>query len=245
MTPATLTGRRILVTRAAEDAEPWAARLRQLGALPVVLPCLVNARLDDADTARALRAAIAGASWLVLASRRAAEAVAAIVDGALPPALHVAVVGPATARAAALELGRVDLVATESNARGLARELLSRLGGAAGEASVVVAGAVYGRTDVERALEEAGVPVTRVNVYAMIPAPADGPKRDLAAEGIDAILLASPSAAEGFVNRAHFPPDAHVITIGPTTSAAAEAVGLPVSAEARRPDLDGMLEALP
>jgi uroporphyrinogen-III synthase len=109
----------------------------------------------------------------------------------------------------------------------------------------VVAGAAYGRTDVEHALEEAGVPVTRVNVYAMIPSPVSGPKRDLAAEGIDAILLASPSAAEGFVNRAVFPPDARIITIGPTTSAAAAAVGLRVAAEARRPDLDGMLEALP
>jgi uroporphyrinogen-III synthase len=242
---ATIAGRRILVTRAADDAERWASRLRQLGAEAVVMPCLEIAPLADAETARALRAAIAEASWLVLASRRAAEAVASIVDGGLPAALHVAVVGPATARAAALALGRVDLVATESSARGLARSLLDRMDGAADPARVVVAGAVYGRTDVERALEEAGVPVTRVNVYAMIPAPADRPKRDLTAEGIDTVLLASPSAAEGFVNRAHFPKDARIITIGPTTSAAAAAVGLPVSAEARRPDLDGMLEALP
>jgi uroporphyrinogen-III synthase len=241
---ATLTGRRILITRAAEDAERWADRLRRLGAQPVVMPCLEIAPLADAPTARALREAVAGASWLVLASRRAAEAVAAIVDGDLPPALRVAVVGPATARAAALELGRVDLVATESTGRGLVRSLLDRLDGGLTSASVVVAGAEFGRTDVEQALAEAGVPVVRVNVYAMIPAPADRPKRDLAAEGIDAILLASPSAAEGFVNRAVVPKDARIITIGPTTSAAAIAMGLPVTAEARWPGLDGMLEAL-
>ncbi|HVP71675.1 MAG TPA: uroporphyrinogen-III synthase [Gemmatimonadaceae bacterium] len=68
---------------------------------------------------------------------------------------------------------------------------------------------------------------------------------DLADEGIDAVLLASPTAAEGLVNRAIVGPDVDVITIGPTTSAAAAAVGLTVRAEARRPDLAGMLEAMP
>jgi uroporphyrinogen-III synthase len=50
---------------------------------------------------------------------------------------------------------------------------------------------------------------------------------DLSTERIDAILLSSPSAAEGFVNRALFPPNERVSIIDPTTSAAAAAVGLP------------------
>lgn len=241
-----IAGRRILVTRAAEDAERWADRLRRLGAFPILLPCLDIITIANAEIERGLRAALAEASWLVLSARRAVEAVARLAGPVLPPAVRVAVVGPSTARAAAEWLGRVDLVATESSARGLARALLARLdGNDHAAAHVVVAGAANGRTDVEVALAAAGIRVVRVDLYATVAAAPAPRKLDLAAEGIDAVLLASPTAAEGLVNRALVPPHVHVITIGPTTSAAAAAVGLTVRAEARRPDLAGMLEALP
>jgi uroporphyrinogen-III synthase len=41
------------------------------------------------------------------------------------------------------------------------------------------------------------------------------------------------------------PTNVPVITIGPTTSANAVALGLSVYAEARRPGLDGILEMIP
>ena len=247
MSAARLTGRRIVITRAADDAGPWAERLRRLGAEPILMPCLEIVPLDDAVTARTLREALARASWLVLSSPRGVEAVAALIGGALPKAVHVAVVGPVSARAAASLLGRVDLVATETTARSLARNLLERLaeGASDGVPRVVVAGAANGRTDVEVALAEAGVAVTCVALYATVPAPPAAVKRDLAADDVDDILIASPSAAEGLANCAVVPPRAHVITIGPTTTAAAAAAGLIVSAEARHPGLDGMLEAIP
>lgn len=246
MKPSELVGRRIVVTRATEDAERWADRLRRLGAHPVMLPCLEIVPIDDPGIATALTAALAGATWLVLSARRGVEEVARITQGALPRALHVAVVGPTTARASAEMLGRVDLVATESSARGLARALLARLDSDARDADrVIVAGAVNGRSDVERALSEAGIAVTRIDLYATEPVPPVAAKRDLGAEDVDIILLASPSAAEGLVNCALVPSQARVIAIGPTTTAAAAAVGLTISGEARRPDLVGLLEAIP
>jgi uroporphyrinogen-III synthase len=62
---------------------------------------------------------------------------------------------------------------------------------------------------------------------------------------VDDVLLASPSAVTGLVNCAVLPKVVRVITIGATTSAAAVAAGLSVTAEARWPNLDGMLEAMP
>jgi uroporphyrinogen-III synthase len=59
------------------------------------------------------------------------------------------------------------------------------------------------------------------------------------------ILLASPSAVLGLVHRAVLPVGAQVVTIGPATTAAARANGLAVAAQARHPDLEGLLEAIP
>jgi uroporphyrinogen-III synthase len=193
-----------------------------------------------------LRAAVADADWLVLASARGAERVAHLIGGPLPEGVRLAAVGPATARSASEHLGPVALVAEGATSEALARELveLVRRERPGRSARAVVAGAAGGRADAELILRDAGLAVRRVDVYRTVPAPPDECKRDLAAEGVEVVLLASPSAVTGLVNRALLPAAARVVTIGPTTSAAAQAAGLRVSAEAGRPNLDGMLEAL-
>jgi uroporphyrinogen-III synthase len=44
---------------------------------------------------------------------------------------------------------------------------------------------------------------------------------------------------------AEIPPGAALVSIGPSTTAAARGFGLTVAAEARRPVLDELLEAIP
>jgi uroporphyrinogen-III synthase len=240
-----LHGRRILVTRAREDAERWAQALTRLGAAPVVFPCLVSEPVGDAATAEALRAGMAAATWLVVTSARAAEALARLLAGPLPEHARVAAVGPATARAAIEHLGRVDLVASASTSEALGAELAALLRYAPSSARrVLVAGAAGGRQDAEMELTAAGITTRRVDVYRTAPVPPLARKRELAADGVDDVLLASPSAVTGLVNCAVLPKEARVITIGPTTSAAATAAGLRVTAEARWPNLDGMLEVM-
>ncbi len=241
-----LAGRRVLVTRALDDAERWATRLAALGATPIVLPCVVSEPLDPGPARLALAEAVRDAAWLALSSARGALIAAALLEGRIPAQLRIAAVGEATAQAARDALGRVDLVAAVATSAGLGRELAQRLttGGATQPRRVVFAGALGGRDEGEQALRDAGVPVTRVDIYRTTPSPAATPKRDLALETIHDILLASPSAAAGLVNVARIPDGVRVITIGPTTSAAARETGLTVSAEARRPTFEGMLEAM-
>ncbi|MFN8574170.1 MAG: uroporphyrinogen-III synthase [Gemmatimonadaceae bacterium] len=264
-----LNGRRVLVTRAPDDAEQWAARLASLGAVPVLLPCLTFASIDGADVSRQLRNALQQSGWLLLASPRGAEVAGAVLEGQLPPHVRVAVIGPATAAAARRHLGRVDFEATQSSSAGLGQELataITREGllttaargrsdaklqpGAARSTElaepdgIVVVGAVGGREDAELALRGAGLSVTRVDLYRTIPVPSSSPKRSLESEGIQDVLLASPSAVTGLMNAAVVPTVARVITIGPTTSAAARAAGLTVAAEAPRPSLEGMIEVM-
>ncbi len=243
---APLAGRRVLVTRAQDDAERWAARLASLGAIPVILPCLVSEPLDSAPARAALRTALHNAAWLVVSSPRGAAIAATLIGGQLPAHVRVAAVGEATAAAARTHLGRVDLVPELQTSAGLGEALARRLthDGAPQLQPVVLAGALGGRGEAEMSLRTVGAPVTRVDIYRTIPAPAASARRDLARETIHDILLASPSAVAGLLNIARVPEGARVITIGPTTSTAARQRGLTVSAEARRPTFEGLLEAM-
>lgn len=235
-----LAGRTLVVTRAADDAEPWLRAIEERGGRGVHLPCIEHEELTGAATRAALSAALERADWLALTSRRGAAAVAAL--GGAPARVRVAAVGPATADACRALLGRCDLVASEESGRGLAEELAARLG-AEGPANalVVVAAAEDGRRDLEERLPAAGARVERVAVYRTRPLADNEPLADLGA--VDAILLASPSAARGFACRARVRAGARIVTIGPTTTAAARELGLGPLVEARRPSLDALLEA--
>lgn len=239
-------GRRILVTRAAEDAAEWANRLVRLGAHPVVFPCLLCAPLADSGTTAHLRTALAEADWLLVTSRRGVQSVADLLGKALPTRIRVAAVGPATARAAADRWGCVDLVATTPTSEGLATDLAALVATprSAPPSHAVIAGALDGRRDAEMVLASRGWRVTYVPVYETLAAPVSDDRLDLREGAVDDILLASPSAVRGLLNRAVLPCTARIITIGPTTTAAARAAGLVVAAEARRPGLEGMLEVM-
>jgi uroporphyrinogen-III synthase len=59
------------------------------------------------------------------------------------------------------------------------------------------------------------------------------------------VRLASPSAAAGLAGRARVPARAQIVTIGPSTTAAAREAGLRVAGEAVTRDLHGLLRAIP
>jgi uroporphyrinogen-III synthase len=96
----------------------------------------------------------------------------------------------------------------------------------------------------ERTLTAAGAHCTRFDVYRTVPSPAAAAKRALSSLGADNVLLASPSAVTGFVQQVVIDVPVRIYTIGPSTTAAARAHGLTVTAEAREPSLEGILEAM-
>lgn len=239
-------GRTILLTRTEEDAGEWADFLRRRGDRPVVFPCLVCEPIEDPESRAALREALAGASWLVLTSRRGVEAAAHLLGASLPEEVRLAVVGPATAAAARAAFGRVDLVPGAATGEGVARALVTWFSGMPqAPRKIAAAAADRAAPALEEILTPAGIAVARVAVYRTIPAPPEHPRFPLGSLGLDAILLASPSAVTGLLHRAEVPEGVPIVTIGPSTSAAARAAGLTVAAEAPRPGLEGLLEVLP
>ena len=271
MTP--LAGRRILLTRDEEDCAAWAAEIEGLGAVPVVLPCIVCRDIDTPALRARLAAELPRARWLAFTSRRGAASFARLRGGrargatpggergsaqgaspdaergaaaappdALPDGVRVAAVGPATARAATAALGRVDLAGGPSGtARSLAEALVPRLG--TGD-RVLLAVAENAGSVFEETIRAAGRACTRLDVYRTLPVPERTPRQAVSTLGAEDVLLASPSAVAGFVNQVRLDRAPGIFTIGPSTTEAARAAGLDVTAEAPRPGLRGLLEAM-
>ena len=142
-----LHNRKILVTRAAEDAHLWTDRIEQLGGSPVALPCIRCEILDDAETSQQLKRAVASCDWLILTSVHGAQAAAQLLGAAPDERVAIAVVGEQTRREVQKLWGRVELTGDGSGACSLAKRLVSRLNGTA---RIVVAVGDRARRDVGR-----------------------------------------------------------------------------------------------
>lgn len=242
MTATALSGRSVLVTRSEEDCAEWVGRLAARGAHALALPC-IHAETLDTPTLRAMLAtATAAADWIAFTSRRGVEAFAAL--GAAPPAhAKIAVVGTGTAAAAEQRLGRVDLIGRGGTSAALGATLVAE-GSLATRPLVLLALAENAGDALETTLADAGAHCTRLDLYRTVPAPTAPSKRAMSTLGADNVLLASPSAVTGFMRQVELDVPVHIYTIGPSTTAAARALGLAVTAEAREPSLEGILEAM-
>jgi uroporphyrinogen-III synthase len=158
-----------------------------------------------------------GYDWLILTSATGAQELRARADGR---AGKVAAIGRATATA----WGDVDLVPGVATQEGLLAELPRPAG------RVLFAGAEGARRLLVDELGADFVPLYRTKAVT-------------AAGAVfgDLVVLASPSAARAL---AAVMPDLPVVSIGPETTSAAEAAGLRVAAEARTPDLEGLVSAV-
>jgi uroporphyrinogen-III synthase len=160
---------------------------------------------------------VGGYDWVVLTSATGAHELRRRMRGT--PA-RVAAIGRATAEA----FGGADLVATISTQEGLLAALPPSPG------RVLFAGAEGARRLLPETL---GADV--VTLYRTIElAPPDWPDGDL-------VLLASASAARALGRVA---PGSRVVSIGPETTRAAEAVELRIAAEAKTSDVDGLVAAV-
>lgn len=244
-----LAGRRVLLTREREDCAAWAAELESLGAVPVLFPCIECREIDTPELRERLAAELPCARWLAFTSRRGVAAFVRLRGRAgaqsspssSPSPVRIAVVGPATARAAQA-LGRADLDGGPGGTAASLGEALAPL--LAPRDRVLIAVAENAGRTLEAAIASAGGECTRLDVYRTVPSPPGAPRAASSALGADNVFLASPSAITGFVNRVRLDTTPGIFTIGPSTTAAARAAGLEVTGEAARPGLAGLVEAM-
>jgi uroporphyrinogen-III synthase len=235
MTAGPLAGRRIVVTRPLDQAEPLVRRLRAVGAEPIVVPLIEV--VDAADGGAALAGALGRLDdfeWVVVTSPNGARRVAAALAGTQSASPQVAAVGTATAAA----LGRAaDLVPDEQIAAALVAVF------PAGVGRVLVAQAEIAGREVADGLAAKGWTVEVVAAYGTRPVRPTSAHL-LAALSAQAVLFASGSAVRSWtaVFGRETPP--LVIAIGPATAAVAEDLGLKVDAVAADHSLDGLVSCL-
>lgn len=232
----------MLITRPEDQAEETAELVRAAGGTALVQPCLRLAAPEDPRPLREALHDLEHFTWVALASANAARAVASALRGSAKLPL-LAAVGPRTA-ASLQELGLpVALMASAATAEGLATALLTAMrerGGAPQTERVLLPRAAQGREALADALVAAGVQVTSVPAYRMLPPPADELSELVAiirADAVDLIPLGSPRTAE--IVLAALGTDAQALlhrfaigALGPTTTAALVAHGVRVDASA-------------
>lgn len=206
---------RVIVTRAAEQIEPLAGRIEELGHEVVRCP-LIELESTGPDAVD-----LDGYDWAIVTSAYGARELARRGRGRWP---RVAAIGPGTA--AALRETRVEpaLVPRVSTQEGLLAELPRPAG------RVLFAGAERARRLLVDELGADFVPLYRTRELRPQPPP-DG----------DLVVLASSSAASAF---AALGVEAPTVTIGPETTRTAQGAGLAVVDEADPHDLDGLVAAV-
>lgn len=242
-----LRGKRIVVTRAEEDAEALSTRLRAAGAEPVALPLI---RIENTSNLKALGEASArwaSYDWLVFTSPHGVAHFLADVAlaGAAQP--RIAAVGPATARALEAHGLRVDAIPAVFAAAHLPDAILAIQPDLLDARIAVIGPEEAGGPREEGMLVERlgrlGAEVDEVAAYRTLPAAlGEADPTDW-----DAITFASGSAARALADlleARHLPAHTRVVCIGPGTARAAQEAGFRVTAVAREPSLDGLVAAL-
>jgi uroporphyrinogen III methyltransferase/synthase len=242
-----LFGKRIVVTRAKDQADALASKLEALGACAIPLPTIeTQPAADPAPLDRAI-ANLSCYDWLIFTSANGVRYFMERLDRSTADLrglrAKICAIGPATRAAVeALHL-KVDLMGKEYVAEGLLAAFAAH--DLAGK-RVLLPRAAVARDLVPAELTKRGAEVDVVEAYRTV-IPADAAERAAAvfARKPDAITFTSSSTVQNFVAAAGAKTleGVKVVSIGPVTSRTARDLGIAVAAEAREYTVEGLVEA--
>ncbi len=247
-----LSGKRVVIPRAVEQARDTAAALRERGAQPVILPMIEIAPAPDAARLSRAAAEMLRYDWVLFTSANAVELLRLELtrvgaDARAFGAAKVGVVGPKTADAL-LRLGiKADVVAQEFVGEGLAQAVLA----AGVPRRVLLLRAAAARDVLPDALRAQGSEVDVVVAYENKPLKSSGAElsQRIEAATADAILFTSSSTVSSTLdalgpNGCDLLSRIALCSIGPVTTRALESVGLTPTLQASVYTVEGLLDAL-
>lgn len=250
-----LDGRRIVVTRAREQAGDLMRALQELGAEPVLAPVI---RIQPLENLGALRAALTGLSayrWVVFTSQNAVQIVLdRLVAWGLTPRVfsstRIAAIGTVTADTLK-QRGLIPALVPEAFvAEALVEALDQRSDGMLAGSRVLIPCAEDARDVLVNGLRQRGATVESIPVYRTVPVQADlsGLAADLVNGRIDAVTFTSSSTVQAFVDlvgrNAATSGRFVTATIGPITAKTARELGLRDIIEALPHTVAGLVESL-
>jgi uroporphyrinogen III methyltransferase/synthase len=245
-----LSGKRIVVTRTRKQASALSSKLRALGADVLELPTI---RIEPPSDLRAFAELVQDAhiyDWIVFTSANGVEAFFEIFfklydDAREIGGAGIAAIGPATAQRVKDFHLHVDLQPDEFIAESVVREF--RKQGDVENLRILLVRAEKARDVLPKELSTLGAIVDEGFAYRTVPETRDttGARQQLLEEGADLITFTSSSTVENFLALGlSWPKGMQIASIGPITSKTARDRGLKIDIEARRHDIDGLLEAI-
>jgi uroporphyrinogen III methyltransferase/synthase len=245
-----LSGKRIVVTRTRKQAGALTSQLRALGADVFELPTIrIEPPTDLREFAELVQDAH-GYDWIVFTSPNGVDAFFKIFyklydDAREIGAAKIAAIGPATAQRVRDFHLHVDLQPEEFVAESIVGEFQKQ--GGVENLRILLARAEKARDVLPRELSKLGAIVDEAFAYRTVPETRDvtGARRRLLEEGADLITFTSSSTVENFLALGlPWPKGMQIASIGPITSKTAIDHGLKIDIEARRHDIDGLVEAI-
>ena len=245
-----LVGKRIVVTRTRKQASGLSNKLRALGAHVIELPTI---RIEPPGNLREFAELVQEAhiyDWIVFTSANGVEAFFDIFfklydDAREIGGARIAAIGPATAQRVKDFHLHVDIQPEEFVAEGVVREFKQQ--GTIENLRILLVRAEKARDILPRELSAMGAIVDEGFAYRTVPETRDrsGARRQLAQDGADLITFTSSSTVENFLALGlPWPKGMQVASIGPITSKTIRDHGLKVNIEARRHDIDGLVDAI-
>lgn len=246
-----LFGRRILVTRPADQAAPLVDGLAALGAAPVAVPTIAIVPPPDYAELDGALAGLAAGDYLVLTSANAVAALfsrlqAAGRDARALAGVTLVTVGPKTAESLAGHGLHADRLPATFDAEGVVELLRGEVAGC----RVLYPRAELARDLIVRELTAAGAQVAAPLAYASAPPLGAAEKLHAAlAAGLDLLTFTAASTVRNFASL--LAPEQlaaarriPVAVIGPQTAAAARELGFSVAVEPPESTVPALIEAI-
>jgi uroporphyrinogen III methyltransferase / synthase len=243
---APLAGVRIVVTRAAHQAEELARPLRDLGAQVILLPVIDIGSPSDPEPLRNAAAHSNRYDWIIFTSANAIRAFVVELPFPVPMCTaRTATVGVATRRIAEEHGFTISLTPQTYTAEALVEAFGEEdLSGK----QILIPSAAITRDVVATELRRRGARVDVVEAYRnVLPRDAASRATEIFREPFpDWVTFASSSAVDNLVRLVGADTLRHVkiASIGPITSETARARGLEVAAEANLQTVEGLIEVL-
>ena len=245
-----LSGKRIVVTRTRKHADVLSNQLRALGADVLELPTI---RIEPPTDLREFGELVQDAhtyDWIVFSSPNGVDAFFEMFfklydDAREIGGAKIAAIGPVTAQRVRDFHLHVDLQPEEFVAEGVVRQFQKQ--GGVENLRILIARAEKARNVLPRELSKLGAIVDEVLAYRTVPETRDvtGARRRFLEEGADLITFTSSSTVENFLALdLPWPKGMRVASIGPITSKTATDHGLEIDIEARRHNIEGLVEAI-
>jgi uroporphyrinogen III methyltransferase / synthase len=245
-----LSGKRIVVTRTRKQASELSEQLRALGAEIIELPTI---RIEPPTDLRGFAELVQDAhayDWIVFTSPNGVDAFFNLFfkiydDAREIGAAKIAAIGPATAQRIKDHHLHVDLQPEDFVAEAIVREFAKQ--GGVENLRILIARGEKARDVLPRELSGLGAIVDEGFAYRTVPETRDvtGARRRLLEEGADLITFTSSSTVENFLALGvAWPEGMKTASIGPITSRTMRAHGLKIDIEARRHDIEGLVQGI-